>query len=84
MSYQDHLRTCPDCQKRQKPTIRVKGASSYRRERKLSELAAVISGVSYPSISYVSTKTKAASSSYVEKSQKLKKLGRLIASYRTN
>jgi hypothetical protein len=80
MSYQDHLRTCSDCQKRQaKPTIRVKGASSYRKERKLAELASVIRGVSYPTISYTGTKTKAASSiSWVEKSQKLKELGRMI------
>ena len=80
MSYQDHLRTCPDCQKRQKPTIRVKGASAYRREIKLSELASLIKGISYPTIEYVgvktSCKTKAASS--VEKYQKLKELARLI------
>jgi hypothetical protein len=87
MSYQDHLATCSYCSKNnpQKPTVRIKAASSYRREKrreergeKLSELASVIRGVSYPSISYVGTiaKTKAASS--LEKSQKLKELGRLI------
>jgi hypothetical protein len=87
MSYQDHLRTCSDCQKRQRPTIRIKAASSYRRERKLSELAALITGASYPGILYAGenkekAKAKAASSyssvSWVEKSQKLKELGKLV------
>jgi hypothetical protein len=47
---------------------------------KLAELASVIKGTSYSSISYPEsfrkTKTKAASS--IEKSQKLKELGRLV------
>jgi hypothetical protein len=87
MSYQDHLRTCSYCDgthnpQTQKPTVRIrsKAASTIRRERKLSELAALITGASYPGVSFVDvkTKTKGASSSCVEKSQKLKELARLI------
>jgi hypothetical protein len=80
MSYIDHLKICSDCQKRQRPTVRIKGASAHRRERKLSELAALISGVSYPTISYASIKTscKTKAASSIEKSQKLKELARLI------
>jgi hypothetical protein len=88
--------SCSFCSKNnpQKPVVRIKGASSYRREKKLAELAAVISGVSYPSISYAGTKTKtksASSSSFAnyskvnsplalekEKKFKLKELGRMI------
>ena len=69
MSYQDHLRTCSYCDGNKDPnkvTIRIKSASSYRREKKLASLASIIKGVSYPEISYVGsftkTKTKAASS----------------------
>ena len=88
MSYQDHLATCSDCQKRQQPTIRVKSASSYRREKKLAELGALVSGISYPGVLFVGeqkkakTKIKAASSyssvSYIEKSHKLKELANMI------
>lgn len=91
MTFQDHLQTCSDCRERysqsQKPTVRIKGASSYRRERKLSELASVIKGISYPGISYVGavvkananfiTKTKGASTQ-LEKQFKLKELGRMV------
>ena len=57
--------------------------SKYDKQRKLSELAALITGASYPGVSFLGerkekAKTEAASSSYVEKSQKLKELGRLI------
>jgi hypothetical protein len=90
MSYQDHLKTCSYCSKNnpQKPTVRIKAASSYRRERKLSELASIIKGVSYPSISYADTKTspqfwgnvrtKTKGASNAERQFKLKELGRLI------
>ncbi|MGA7693128.1 MAG: hypothetical protein WCA61_12570 [Nitrososphaeraceae archaeon] len=77
-----------------KPTIYVKSASSYYKSRKLLELAAIIKGVSYPSISYVGnanfrTKTKGASSSEVaarkpgpiEREVKLKELGKLVRGY---
>jgi hypothetical protein len=64
-------------------TIFIAAMLAYKRERKLSELAAVIKGVSYPGISYMSAnagekkaETKAASS--IEKSQKLKELELLI------
>jgi hypothetical protein len=76
MSVQDHLRTCSYCNKdSQKPTVRIKSASSYRREKKLSELGALIRGISYPSLEPM-LQTKGASS--VEKSQKLKELGKMI------
>ena len=88
---------CAICDKEkernQKPTVRIKAASSYRRERKLSELGALISGAStsYPSISYnIGNKTKGASSTStdsgnlptklvpLERQFKLKELARLI------
>jgi hypothetical protein len=52
MSFQDHLKTCSYCQKgsNSKPTISVKSASSYSKQKKLSELAAIIKGISYPSL----------------------------------
>ena len=66
----------------QKPTIRIKAASSYRRERKLSELAALITGTSYPVVSFVGEKkikTKGASgSTQLERQSKLRELARLI------
>ena len=33
-----------------KPTIYVKSASSYSKQKKLSELSAIIKGISYPSL----------------------------------
>jgi hypothetical protein len=75
--------SCSYCSNKEKPTVRIKAASSYRRERKLSELASIIKGVSYPEISYVgaiektnATKTKGASSQ-LEKQFKLKELGKM-------
>ena len=88
MSFQDHLRPCSYCRKdSQKVTVSIKSASSYYREKKLAELGAVIKGISYPGISFVgvkktnATKTKGASS--VEKSRKLKELGRTISGFYT-
>jgi hypothetical protein len=90
MSFQDHLKTCPDCREKyshsQKPTVRIKAASSYRREKKLAELMSVIKGVSYSGISYVgiksnaNTKTKAKGASNAERERqfKLKELGRMV------
>ena len=84
MSFQDHLRTCGDCQKRQgqKPTIRIKSAASRVKEQKLSSLAALITGASYGYVGEekeAKTNIKAASSiSYVERTRKLKELSRLI------
>jgi hypothetical protein len=78
----------PQSQPQQKPTVRVKAASSHRRERKLSELAAVIKGVSYSSIAYAGKKKSNANantrsrtrgaSSQLERQFKLKELARLI------
>ena len=86
MSYQDHIKTCPDCQKRhnQKPTIRIKSAASRLKERKLSELGSIIRGdsYSYPGISYVGVKktntTRTKGASMYEKAAKLRELARLI------
>jgi hypothetical protein len=77
MSFQDHLRTCFYCNGNkdpQKVTVRIKSASSYSRERKLSELASIIKG------------TKAASSVTITQSYlsdqvrkaKLRELGRMV------
>ena len=70
------VQMCSHCDKlqQQKPTIKVRGASAYRRERKLNQLASIITIVSYPGISYEGenkekAKTKAASSIEVEKSK---------------
>jgi hypothetical protein len=88
--------SCSYCSNKenQKPTIRIKAASSYRRERKLSELASLITGTSYPRVSFVGekdnkTKTKGASSPDtgnlptklvpLERQFKLKELARLIS-----
>gem|GEM_PF-1741044 len=76
-------------QQTQKPTVRIKAASSYRREGKLSELASIVKGVSYSTILYPSLKTCANSnnktktnvkgaSSQLERQFKLKELGKLI------
>jgi hypothetical protein len=69
MSYQDHLKSCDYCQKglqTHKPTIFIKSASSYRKDKKrtiyvksrskynrqmkLGKLGAIIRGTSYPSL----------------------------------
>jgi hypothetical protein len=93
--YEDHLKTCEYCQKgsqtqSHKPTIFVKSASSYNRRVKLSELSAIIKGISYPSLESIPmfrTKTKGASSSFnntnrrpgpIEREVKLKALGKII------
>ena len=68
-----------------KPTISIKSASTYRKQRKLSELGAIIKGVSYPPISIPVFRTKGASRSEVarkpgpiEREVKLKELGKMI------
>jgi hypothetical protein len=78
MSYQDHLKTCSYCNGNnkdpQKPAIRIKGASTRLKKRKLSELASIIKG------------TKAASSVTITQSYlsdqvrkaKLRELGRMV------
>jgi hypothetical protein len=87
MSYQDHLKTCSYCngnREPQKPTVRIKAASSYRRERKLSVLASIIKGISYPSLEPIPMfRTKGASEvarkpGPIEREVKLKELGKLI------
>ena len=89
--FSDHLKSCEYCQKGsyqyigrahlssskpkptiriksassyakdKKPTIYVKSASSYRKERKLTELGAIIRGTSFPPISIPVSRTKGAS-----------------------
>jgi hypothetical protein len=90
MSYQDHLATCSYCNgtqnQNQKPTVRVRinAASTIRRERKLSELAALITGASYPSpsITYAADKktNKTKGASMEEKAEKLRELAKIIRS----
>jgi hypothetical protein len=89
MSYQDHLKTCSYCNKGLlKPTIYVKSASSYNKQKKLTELGAIIKGTSYPSMEPMFL-TKGASSSEVaaararkpgpiEREVKLRELGKMI------
>ena len=86
MSYEDHFKTCSYCNKGlQKPTISVKSASSYRKQKKLSELAAIIRSTSYPPISIPIFRTKGASESEIarkpgpiEREVKLRELGKMI------
>jgi hypothetical protein len=82
MSYQDHYRTCPYCNKglaSAKPTIRVKSAASCVKRKKLADLAAIITGRSY---GIPTTETKAASNiriqGPIEKRMKLAELGKMI------
>ena len=93
--YEDHLKSCSYCQKgslssKPKPTISIKSASSYRRQKKLSELGAIIMGTSYPSLEPMfQTKTKGASEvdnkprrpDYLERELKLRELGKMIRGY---
>ena len=84
MSYQDHLRTCGYCSSKSnltKPTIKIKSAYTRQKESKLAELSKIIKGVSYSTISYpgnFETKTKGASNTNSDKSQKLRELAILI------
>lgn len=71
--------------KASKPTILVKSASSYNRQKKLSELAAIIAGISYPSLEPISSRfqTKGASEvarkpGPIEREVKLRKLGKMV------
>jgi hypothetical protein len=69
--YEDHLKICSYCQKGlqtqthkptifiksassynkdKKPTIYVKSASNYSKQRKMTEISAIIKGTSYPSL----------------------------------
>ena len=70
--------------KKQKPIISVKSASSYGKQRKLSELGAIIRGTSYAGLSpWLQTKTKGASEVVrkpgpIEREVKLKELGKII------
>lgn len=88
MSSYDHVKNCSYCSKTQshKPVVKIKGASSYNKQKKLSGLAAIIKGVSYPDISSPGTKIKGASSlennfqrpGPIERAIKLKELSKLI------
>jgi hypothetical protein len=98
MSFQDQLKTCEYCQKglqtptqAHKPTISVKSASSYSKQKKLSELAAIIKGISYPSLESMPMfqfQTKGPSFSAdnisgpgpIEREVKLKELGKMVRS----
>ena len=85
--YEDHLKTCEYCQKQKgasslKPTIYVRSKSDYSKQKKLSELGAIIRGVSYPSLEPM-FQTKGASDVVrkpgpIEREVKLKELGKMI------
>jgi hypothetical protein len=47
MSFEDHFKTCPYCNKglKSKPTVTVKSASSADKRRKLIELGHMIRGI---------------------------------------
>ena len=95
MSYQDHLKTCSYCQKAgrsssseqiHKPTVFIKSASSYSKQRKLSELGAIIKGISYPSLEPLPMfRTKGASvvrnNHPIDREVKLKELGKMIKGF---
>jgi hypothetical protein len=70
MSYEDHLKTCDSCRKRNplKPTISIKSASSYRKQKSLVELGAIIRGISYPSLESIP----------IEREVKLRELGKMV------
>ena len=96
--YEDHLKTCSYCQSQNqkqkgassltsKPTIYVKSASSYRKQKKLTELGAIIRGTSYPSLESIPMfQTKGASFNAnniskpgpIEREIKLRKLGKMV------
>jgi hypothetical protein len=93
--YQTNLKTCESCRNEyyssirgSKPTISVKSASSYSKQRKMAELAAIIKGISYPSLEAINSfQTKGASEvararkprpGPIEREVKLKELGKLV------
>ena len=88
MSFQDHLKSCSYCKKdsiSSKPTISIRSASSYRKQKKLTELGAIIRGASYPPISIPVFRTKGASFENnfkrpgpIEREVKLRELGKII------
>jgi hypothetical protein len=88
MSYlENHLKSCDYCRnKYNKPTIRIKSASSYSKHKKLGELGAIIKGISYPSLESIPVfQTKGASEvarkpkpGPIEREVKLKALGKMI------
>jgi arsenate reductase-like glutaredoxin family protein len=93
--FSDHLKTCDYCRNKKdsltqhKPTITIKSASSYSKQKKLSELGAIIKGISYPSLESM-FQTKGASivrnndnprprkPGPIEREVKLKELGKMI------
>jgi hypothetical protein len=95
MSFQDHLKTCSYCRDSQskKVEVSVKSGSGYYKDKKLSELAAIIKGTSRTCLD-TSLQTKGASGAnitkdifgnspkpgYLERQFKLKELGKMIKS----
>ena len=90
--YEEHLKSCEYCSKGSmisKPKITVKGASSYYRQKKLTELGAIIKGTSYAGLSpwlQPQTKTRGASEvtrklGPIEREVKLRELGKMIKSF---
>jgi hypothetical protein len=92
MSYQDHFRTCPYCNKgllSSKPTVRVKSASSANIRRKLAALGGLVKGASnsnYNPKDYFDFQNPMESRSKsrpgpLERAYKLKELSKLIRDY---
>ena len=71
-------------QEKKKPTIFVKSAASYNKRKRLTELGAIIKGISYPSLESIPMfQTKGASEiarkpGPIEREVKLKELGKII------
>jgi hypothetical protein len=83
MSFEDHYRICPYCNKglKAKPTVTVKSASSCDKRKKLAALGAMIKGASSFGVNVESpmesrSKTKPGT---LEKTYKLKELRKLIS-----
>ena len=80
-----YIKSASAYSKLSKPTIFVNSASSYNRQKKLTELAAIIKGISYPSLEPI-FQTKGAFVSNIEKRSigpiereiKLKELGKIV------
>jgi hypothetical protein len=81
-----YIKSASSCNKTLKPTISIKSASSYNKHKKLTELSAIIKGISYPSLESIPVfQTKGASFENnfnrpgpIEREVKLKALAKII------
>jgi hypothetical protein len=72
--------TCSYCSRNNKPTIRIKSASSCDKRKKLIELGHLIKGVPTKTkgASFVENNTRTRKPGPIEKEFKLKELGKMI------